>query len=104
MILDIDAGNSFVKWRLNGQDGTFTRGSQPTNVVLTQGLDLAAVNRLSVARLSSVANKALAQRFTNNYLISLLSHYRWRGSLLLSMRLPAVIWSRKNSVLIAGSL
>ena len=62
MILDIDAGNSFVKWRLTGQDGTVTRGSQPTNVVLTQGLDLAGVNRLSMVRLSSVANKALAQQ------------------------------------------
>jgi len=62
MILDIDAGNSFVKWRLSEQDGTVTRGSQPTNVVLTQGLDLVAINRLSMARLSSVANNALAQR------------------------------------------
>jgi len=62
MILDIDAGNSFVKWRLTGQDGTVTRGSQPTNVVLTQGLDLPSINRPSMARLSSVANHALAQR------------------------------------------
>ena len=68
MILDIDAGNSFVKWRLSDQDGTVTRGSQPTKVVLTQGLDLATVNHLSIARLSSVANNALAQRLCKQLL------------------------------------
>lgn len=62
MILDIDAGNSYVKWRLSGEDADVVRGSQPTELVLTQGLDLAAVTNVSMARLSSVANNALAQR------------------------------------------
>ena len=62
MILDIDAGNSYVKWRLTGEGAAIVRGSQPTELVLTQGLDLKAVTDISMARLSSVANNALAQR------------------------------------------
>ena len=62
MILDIDAGNSYVKWRLTGEGAANVRGSQPTELVLTQGLDLKAVTDISMARLSSVANNALAQR------------------------------------------
>ena len=61
MILDIDAGNTFVKWRVMGGANIVARGSEPTATVMTGKLSLGPFATLSKARLSSVANKAVAQ-------------------------------------------
>lgn len=61
MILDIDAGNSFVKWRLCQGREALASGSQSTGSVLESGLDLTEVETVSAARLSSVANNSLTQ-------------------------------------------
>jgi type III pantothenate kinase len=72
MILDIDIGNSFVKWRLS--DGAEVRqfGSQSTKSIGQQrGLDLPEEVSISQARLSSVAassvQNALVTQIKNQF-------------------------------------
>lgn len=62
MILDIDAGNSFVKWRVVDDSEVIAAGSEATEQVSKQGLDLTRIEGLNQARISSVANRALAER------------------------------------------
>lgn len=62
MILDIDAGNSFVKWRVVDDSEVIAAGSEATEQVRKQGLDLTRIEGLNQARISSVANRALAER------------------------------------------
>ena len=62
MILDIDAGNSFVKWRVVDDSEVIAAGSEATEQVSKQGLDLTRIGGLNQARISSVANRALAER------------------------------------------
>ncbi|MGB1808449.1 MAG: hypothetical protein ACPHJ4_05740, partial [Porticoccaceae bacterium] len=61
MILDIDAGNSFVKWRV--KDGAVLIGSgfEPTEQVMAAGLDLSKIDSLSQARVASVAHQRLVE-------------------------------------------
>tara|TARA_B110000003_G_scaffold188946_1_gene187777 strand:+ start:1820 stop:2545 length:726 start_codon:yes stop_codon:yes gene_type:complete len=61
MILDIDVGNSFVKWRLSDVLGVDQRGSQSTSSVAKEGLDLNIIGPLTQARLSSVANRSVTE-------------------------------------------
>ena len=60
MILDIDVGNSFVKWRVSGGLGVTHRGSQATASIIKEGLDLIISGSLTQARLSSVADGSVA--------------------------------------------
>lgn len=62
MILDIDAGNSFVKWRVVDDSEVIAAGSEATEQVSKQGLDLTRIESLNQARISSVANRALAEK------------------------------------------
>lgn len=62
MILDIDAGNSFVKWRVVDNSEVIAAGSEATEQVSKQGLDLTRIAGLNQARISSVANRALAEK------------------------------------------
>lgn len=62
MILDIDAGNSFVKWRVVDNSEVIAAGSEATEQVSKQGLDLTRIESLNQARISSVANRALAEK------------------------------------------
>lgn len=62
MILDIDAGNSWIKWRLHENAEIVQRGSQATASALDTGLELPKIKSLSAARLSSVANHSLTQQ------------------------------------------
>ncbi len=62
MILDIDAGNSFVKWRVVDDSEVIAAGSEATEQVSKQGLDLTRIEGLNQARISSVANRALAEK------------------------------------------
>ena len=62
MILDIDAGNSFVKWRVVDNSEVIAAGSEATEQVSKQGLDLTRIADLNQARISSVANRALAEK------------------------------------------
>ena len=61
MILQIDAGNSFVKWRISDGGDIVERGTQPTEVVTHAGLAIETTTTLSDALLCSVTNKALTQ-------------------------------------------
>lgn len=61
MILDIDVGNSFIKWRLSGVLGVAQRGSQSTPSVVEEGLDLSISGSLTQARLSSVASGSVTE-------------------------------------------
>ena len=61
MILDIDVGNSFIKWRLSGVLGVAQRGSQSTPSVVEEGLDLSISGPLTQARLSSVASGSVTE-------------------------------------------
>jgi len=54
MILDIDVGNSFVKWRVSDALGATQKGSQPTCTLVKDGLDLGVISSLGHARISSV--------------------------------------------------
>lgn len=54
MILDIDVGNSFVKWRVSDALGATQEGSQPTCTLVKDGLDLGVISSLGHARISSV--------------------------------------------------
>ena len=51
MILDIDVGNSFVKWRALNELGATQRGSQSTRSVVREGLDLSVIDAVTYARL-----------------------------------------------------
>ena len=62
MILDIDAGNSFVKWRVVDDSEVIAAGSEATEQVSKQGLDLTRIESLNQARISSVVNRALAEK------------------------------------------
>ena len=62
MILDIDAGNSFVKWRVVDDSEVIAAGSEATEQVSKQGLDLTRIEGLNQARISSVANRGLAEK------------------------------------------
>jgi type III pantothenate kinase len=62
VILDIDAGNSFVKWRVVDNSEVIAAGSEATEQVSKQGLDLTRIADLNQARISSVANRALAEK------------------------------------------
>jgi type III pantothenate kinase len=62
VILDIDAGNSFVKWRVVDDSEVIAAGSEATEQVSKQGLDLTRIESLNQARISSVANRALAEK------------------------------------------
>ena len=46
MILDIDAGNSFVKWRVVDDSEVIAAGSEATEQVSKQGLDLTRIEGL----------------------------------------------------------
>ena len=60
MILDIDIGNTNTKWRIIDQSRISLRGSQPTESLINgQDLDLSLVDRLTRARLCSVADKSI---------------------------------------------
>ena len=68
MILDIDAGNSFVKWRI--KDGSvdiaegsqvIAEGSEATGQVVKAGLNLGSTQRLTQARIASVADPAVTE-------------------------------------------
>lgn len=61
MILDIDAGNSFVKWRVMDGSNLVARGAKATEEVMAGRLTFDAVDTLTQARLSSVANQDLAK-------------------------------------------
>ena len=57
MILDIDVGNTYVKWRLSTELEVIKRGSQKTDSLLCgQQLNLGCVEKISRARLCSVGN------------------------------------------------
>lgn len=60
MILDIDAGNSFVKWRVKDGPEEHSAGSQATAQVLSDGLSLPQLQRLDQARIACVASHELA--------------------------------------------
>jgi type III pantothenate kinase len=62
VILDIDAGNSFVKWRVVDNSEIIAAGSEATEQVSMQGLDLKQIEDLHQARISSVANRALTEK------------------------------------------
>ena len=60
MILDIDIGNTNTKWRVIDQSRISLRGSQTTESLINgQDLDLSLVDRLTRARLCSVADKSI---------------------------------------------
>ena len=71
MILDIDVGNSFVKWRAVTELGTTQRGSQSTPSVVREGLDLSVIDAVTYARLSSVGDvsiiEILRQQIANTF-------------------------------------
>jgi len=62
VILDIDAGNSFVKWRVKDISDVIASGHESTEQVSKQGLDLKKIESLNQARISSVTNPALAEK------------------------------------------
>ena len=59
MILDIDVGNSFVKWRVSDALGATQEGSQPTCTLVKDGLDLGVISSLGHARISSVGAESV---------------------------------------------
>lgn len=59
MILDIDIGNSFVKWRVSDALGATQQGSQPTCSLVEDGLDLGVISSLVHARISSVGAESV---------------------------------------------
>ena len=61
MILDIDVGNSFVKWRAVTELGSTQRGSQSTPSVVREGLDLSVIDAVTYARLSSVGDVSIIE-------------------------------------------
>ena len=61
MILDIDVGNSFVKWRALNELGATQRGSQSTRAVVREGLDLSVIDAVTYARLSSVGDASIIE-------------------------------------------
>ena len=61
MILDIDVGNSFVKWRALSELGATQRGSQSTRSVVREGLDLSLIHVVTYARLSSVGDASIIE-------------------------------------------
>jgi type III pantothenate kinase len=61
VILDIDAGNSFVKWRVKDGDALIGSGSEPTEQVMAAGLELSKIDSLSQARVASVAHQRLVE-------------------------------------------
>lgn len=61
MILDIDAGNSFVKWRVKDGSEVIASGSEATKQVIKAGLDLKQIEGLSEVRIASVAHQALTE-------------------------------------------
>ena len=71
MILDIDVGNSFVKWRAVTELGSTQRGSQSTPSVVREGLDLSVIDAVTYARLSSVGDvsiiEILRQQIANTF-------------------------------------
>ena len=71
MILDIDVGNSFVKWRAVTELGSTQRGSQSTSSVVREGLDLSVIDAVTYARLSSVGDvsiiEILRQQIANTF-------------------------------------
>jgi len=75
MILDIDVGNSFVKWRALNELGATQRGSQSTGAVVREGLDLSVIDAVTYARLSSVGDAAiieiLRQQIANTFDVEL---------------------------------
>ena len=75
MILDIDVGNSFVKWRALNDLGATQRGSQSTRAVVREGLDLSVIDAVTYARLSSVGDvsiiEILRQQIANTFHIEL---------------------------------
>ena len=75
MILDIDVGNSFVKWRALNDLGATQRGSQSTPAVVREGLDLSVIDAVTYARLSSVGDAAiieiLRQQIANTFDVEL---------------------------------
>ena len=62
MIIDIDAGNSFVKWRVKDGSETVASGSEATDQVIEAGLKLEGLERLSQARVASVAHQGLVEK------------------------------------------
>jgi type III pantothenate kinase len=68
MNLQIDAGNSFIKWRVMDGDYIQSRGMQATQEVMESGLDLTGAVDIIQARMSSVANKALTKHLHNQLL------------------------------------
>lgn len=54
MILEIDAGNSFIKWRLMNKDGAITRGRMKARV-LKEGLPKSWLQGVQKVRVASVA-------------------------------------------------
>ena len=75
MILDIDVGNSFVKWRAVTELGSTQRGSQSTPSVVREGLDLSVIDAVTYARLSSVGDASiieiLRQQIANTFDVEL---------------------------------
>jgi type III pantothenate kinase len=75
MILDIDVGNSFVKWRALNELGATQRGSQSTRAVVREGLDLSVIDAVTYARLSSVGDASiieiLRQQIANTFDVEL---------------------------------
>jgi type III pantothenate kinase len=68
MNLQIDAGNSFIKWRVMDDDYIQGRGVQATQEVIEHGLDLGDVADIIQARMSSVADKALNTKLHKQFL------------------------------------
>lgn len=58
MILDIDIGNSYAKWRLTDGAVVYQSGSQATQSI-SDGLELPSGVSISRVRLSSVASDSL---------------------------------------------
>ena len=85
MILDIDVGNSFVKWRAVTELGSTQRGSQSTRAVVREGLDLSVIDAVTYARLSSVGDASiieiLRQQIANTFDVEL--------------RMAVVSWARR---------
>jgi len=61
VILDIDAGNSFVKWRVKDGPEIIAAGSEVTGQVIKAGIDLQQIEGLSLARIASVAHPTLVE-------------------------------------------
>ena len=62
MILDIDVGNSYAKWRLQDAGVVISRGSQQTQSILEQQkLDLSLNSGLDQVRLSLVARNEIGE-------------------------------------------